>query len=315
MKYILFLLVCILPLYFPGTLSADASSTPSPEVLIWEAVHKDLPGKLYLAGTLHAAPRSLYPLDSTYDRVLNEASGIGVEIREEEMSELPALISRYGYFGAGSGKLSNCFSFLDFQKVCSFFMQHNPQYTPGELDRHRPWLLYTHAVHILLLKYPEYKTEYAMEKIILRHGGNRSVFSLETAESQIRFLALVPDRDSARLLLETISQTEKAGKDLEQILLSLKSGKIDPLEKMIREIHFKYPVFHKNLLAERNRIITEKLMHRLRKQETVLILVGAAHLAGAQSIPALLLERGCTLKQLSASGKSGKIAPDLPVKK
>ena len=52
MKYILFVLVCILPLYFPGTLSADVSSTPSPEVLIWEAVHKDLPGKLYLAGTL-----------------------------------------------------------------------------------------------------------------------------------------------------------------------------------------------------------------------------------------------------------------------
>ena len=299
---------------FPGTLPAESPAVPQ-NVLIWEATHKELPGKLYLAGTLHAAPRSLYPLDSTYDRVLKEVSGIGLEIREEEMAELPALIRRYGYFGGGNGKLSSCFSFLDFQKVCSFFMQHNPQYTPGELERHRPWLLYTHAVHILLLKYPEYKTEYAMEKILLQHAGKKRVFTLESAQSQIRLLALVPDRDSARVLLETLHNTEKAGKDLEKIMLALQSGDPAVLEEMVREIQIKYPSFHKNLLTERNKNITEKLLQALREKETLLILAGAAHFVGDQSIPSLLEERGCRIRLLPSSGKSGKIAPALPVKK
>lgn len=297
-----------------GELSAKGAASPTGKVLIWETTHKDLPGKLYLAGTLHAAPASLYPLDSTYDRVLQESSMIGLEIRDEEMATLPAVIGKYAFFPPGK-KLSDLYSFLDFQKICSFFMKHNTQYTPGALEQHRPWFLYMNCVQIHLIRFPDFKTEYGLENVILRHAPRKEMFSLESVESQIRTLAQIPDRDSARVLLDSVADMDKAGKDLDRIMLALKSGNMAPLEEMVNEVRLRYPVFYRNLLSGRNRQMAEKMMEILRKRQNVLILVGAAHFAGDQSIQEHLKKYGCQLRQLSASGKKGRISPVSPVKK
>ena len=50
------------------------------KVLIWEASAPGLPGKAYLAGSIHSGKAEWYPLDAAYDRALDASSVVYFEI-------------------------------------------------------------------------------------------------------------------------------------------------------------------------------------------------------------------------------------------
>lgn len=277
-------------------------------LLLWEVTLQDLPGKLFLAGSIHAAQKEFYPLDSTYDKVWKESSVVCFEIADQSAEDLSKAFLKYGLYPHGQ-KLSQKCSFMDFQKICAFFMQHSKEYTVAALDQFRPWALYMQSAQILLQRFPQYRFEYGMERIFSDFLEKRQLVGLESVESQIRSMSYVPDRDSLRVLLETISESGKAGRDLKRMTFALKEGTIAPLEEMIREMQVKYPAFHNALFVERNRRMTEKIFAFLRKKQTVFVLVGAGHFAGEDNILQLLRQRKCVIKQLKRSGKKGRFSP------
>lgn len=277
-------------------------------LLLWEVTHQDLPGKLFLAGSIHAAQKEFYPLDSTYDKAWKESKVVCFEIADQNAEDLSKAFLKYGLYPQGQ-KLSQKCSFMEFQKICAFFMQHDKQYTAAVLDRFRPWALYMQSARILLQKFPQYRFEYGMERVFSHHLGKRHLMGLESVDSQIRSISTVPDMVGVKLLLETISSREKAGRDLKRMTLSLQNGSIRPLEEMIREVEVKYPSFHQALFVERNRRMTEKIFPFLRKKQTVFVLVGAGHFAGKENILQLLRQRKCVIKQLKRSGTKGMFTP------
>lgn len=299
---------------FSGLLSAGEKKNSSGNVLIWEVTRKDLPGKLYLAGSIHAAPARLYPLDRIYDKVLQESSSVGFEIDAQSMQDLPRVVRQYAFFPPGK-KLSSLVSFMDFQKICAFIMKHNQNYTPEILEQIRPWMLYSEIIQMLLRKNSEFKQEYAMERAFLIHKGDRRTFALEDAESQIRGIAQVPDGETVRVVLRSIDRAAKADSELEQFILALKDGNTALLDTIVAELQKKYPSFHKHLFVERNKGMVRKMLPLLRKKETSLILIGAAHFAGEENILQLLRKDSCRIRQLDRMGSTGRITVIKSVKK
>lgn len=299
MRNFIFLVLSLLCFVLAGT----------EKVLVWETAAPGLPGKVYLTGSIHVGKKEWYPLDKTYDQVLEASSAVYFEISDPNPALIAQESQRYGMFPPGR-TLSGVLGFADFQTVCAFFSRNEPNMIPMVLERIRPWLLNISLARIYLMKHPEFSVECGLEKVFSRHLGNRKAYSLETVESQFSAMAKVPDAAAGRMLLESIRDFNQAGRDLKRIMESLENGSPDNLTMITNEMAFKHPEYFRCLFLERNQLMTEKIYDLLKEKQTVMVLIGAGHFAGTGSILEYLWEKGCTTIQLKRTGTPGKIRPE-----
>lgn len=278
-------------------------------VLIWEAAAPGLPGKVYLTGSIHVGKKEWYPLDRTYDQVLDASSAVYFEISDPNQALIAQESQRYGTFPQGR-TLSTVLGFADFQTICFFFSRNEPNMIPMVLERLRPWLLNIYIARIYITKHPELSSDCGLEKVFSRHLGNRGAYSLETVESQFRAMAKVPDAAAGRMLLESVRDFKQAGRDLKRIMESLESGSPENLTMITNEMAFRHPEIFRCLFLERNQLMAEKIYDLLKKKQTVMVLIGAGHFAGTGSVLEHLREKGCTTVQLKRTGLPGRIRPE-----
>lgn len=277
------------------------------KVLIWEVSAPNLPGKAYLAGSIHSGKTRWYPLDEAYDRAFDASSVIYFEIFKPDPQEIVRRTMSYGVFRDGR-TLSQVLGYLDFQLISQFFAAHAPSMLTV-LERFRPWMLSVQISQIYLQKHPEISREYGLENVFAKHLGGKTALSLESVDSQLKAMSDVSDAAAGRLLLDGIRDFANAGRDLNRIFRALETGVPDELSLITNEMAFKHPEFHRKLFVDRNRLIANRIYGMLKRKQTVFILVGAGHLAGKGSILELLRDQGCTAVQLNRLGRPGRIKP------
>ena len=267
-----------------------------------------MPGKAFLAGSIHSGKAQWYPLDLAYDKAFDAAEIIFFEIYKPDPQEVAKSTLSYGVFRDGR-TLSQVIGYPDFQQVCRFFAAHAPNMQPVLLERFRPWMLSLQISQIYLLKHPEISRAYGLESVFTRHLGSKQAGSLESIESQLKSMSSVSDAAAGRLLMEGIRDFADAGRDLKRIFRALETGVPDELYLITNEMAFKHPEFHRKLFVERNLQIAAKVYEMLKRKRIVFILVGAGHFAGKGNILELLRDRGCTTVQLKRLGKPGRLKP------
>jgi uncharacterized protein YbaP (TraB family) len=75
-------------------------------------------------------------------------------------------------------------------------------------------------------------------------------------------------------------------------------GRLDGLEQLV-ETFKTYPLFYKKLLVQRNRNWIPQIESFLKEDKNVLVIVGAAHLAGEDGLIALLKQKGLQIERVS----------------
>jgi len=278
------------------------------KVLIWEASAPGLPGKAYLAGSIHSGKAEWYPLDAAYDRAFDAASVIYFEIYKPDMQEATQKNLMHGIFRDGR-TLSQVLGMADFQQLCKFYAQFVPNVNPLRLERFRPWLLSVQISQFYLLRHPEIRRVYGLESVFTKHIGDKTPRSLESIDSQLLSISRISDAAAGRLLIKGVREFADAGKDMQRIFRALETGEPAALTLITDEMAFKHPEFHRALFIDRNRNIAEKVYSMLKQKQTVFVLVGAGHLAGKENILELLRDRGCTTVQLKRAGKPGRLKP------
>ena len=295
-------LLCIVLIAFNFILAADG------KVLIWKVTAPDLPGKAFLAGSIHSGKAQWYPLDGAYDKAFDASAVVFFEIYKPDQQETAKATMLYGLFRDGQ-KLPHVIGYPDFQQVCQFYAVHAPNMQPALLERFRPWMLSVQISQIYLQKHPEIRREYGLESVFTKHLGSKKAESLESIESQLKAMSDVSDAAAGRVLMEGIRDFSNAGRDLKRIFHALETGVPDELSLITNEMAFKHPEFHRKLFVERNQRIAGKIYKMLKEKQTVFILVGAGHFAGKGNILEFLREKGCTTIQLKRLGKTGRIKP------
>ena len=278
------------------------------KVLIWEVSGPKLPGKAYIAGSIHSGKAKWYPLDQAYDRAFDAASIVYFEIYKPDPQEIARQSLFFSMFQDGR-TLSQVLGYADFQTLCAFYATHAPGISPAVLERLRPWFLSVQTGQFYLAKHPEISRTYGLENVFFLHLAGKKPRSLESVESQLRAVSEISDAASARLLMENVRNFDQAGRDLDRIFRALETGVPDELSLIANEMAFKHPEFYRNLFLKRNQAIAEKVHELLKRKQVVFILVGAGHLAGRGNILELLREKGCSTIQLKRIGKPGRIRP------
>lgn len=282
--------------------------TAGEKILVWQATSPNLPGKLYLAGSVHIGKKSWYPLDSAYDKLVNESSAIYYEIHKLDKMEAAQISMQHGFF-PGNENLSHIANMSELVTIKNFMSQYSKSVPVYLVERFRPWLLNLEVAGAYLQTRKDLSRECGLESVFTKTFSDKPSFSLETIQLQVQSMSKVQDSIVLRMLLDSIRDFKNAGRDLERIFQAFETGDPAHLVPITTTMAFRYPAFYQSLIADRNQLMGQKIYRLMKKKQTVFILVGAAHLTGKDSLLDYLRERDCLIEQVNRSGVKGKIQP------
>lgn len=163
------------------------------------------------------------------------------------------------------------------------------------MDNVRPGMIAMDLTTLMLVR-----MGYAMEKGIDLHFLNRAredgkaVAALETLESQLQIFSTLPHADV--VLADTLDEFEQAEVLMRRLEQAWRSGDVELLQHMfIEEPERKYGGYrdiNEVLLYRRNRDMFDRLQRMLSADDSVFVVIGAAHMLGEHGLVERLRDAG-----------------------
>lgn len=250
-------------------------------------------GTLFLGGSVHALRSTDYPLPPAYNRAFDASSRIALEVEPKALSGASSAMLKAGSYPKGDS-LKNHVDPRTYDYLRRVFgLLKIPE---DKFSRYRPWLL------VLMMESPnmrELSDDLGVDEFLTRRAraNGKATFGLESIPEHIAVFSGLTDRQSEALLLLTfIPQANARGNDY--IMSAWRRGDIEALARSTRDAYREFPAFGERILGARNRRWAPKLEGYLKSGQTYFVVVGAAHLGGADGLLALLRARGCKVEQV-----------------
>lgn len=271
-------LLLLVALFFPLL----ASARPA----LWVA--KDADTTIYLFGTVHLLPADTdwhYP---GLDKALAASQTLYIELTDDDQATVAALVLRHGL--DPTHPLSGLLEPAELQKLEAAATQAGVPGGMQALNMMRPWLAALTLAAAPLLKAgldPQHGVDKQLKAQMLAAG--KPVLGLETAEQQIRLLADMPESTQIAFLRSTLRDIDKGPAQLTELIDAWKTGDIARIARIEDEdMRQQSPELYQRLLVQRNQAWAAKIARLLKQPGTIFIAVGAAHLAGPDSVQAQL---------------------------
>jgi hypothetical protein len=166
------------------------------------------------------------------------------------------------------------------------------------VDRFAPWFVATTLLELELAK-RGFSPEYGIEQGLAtraRHD-HKPIQGLETAAQQFGLLAGLPMPMQKRFLMMTLDESQQLDRELSELLRAWKEGDSDQLARLLSDEFDGFPDLYRTLTVDRNRAWVSRLTSLLDDRDDYLVVVGALHLVGRDSVVELLRKRGYEVVQ------------------
>jgi len=166
------------------------------------------------------------------------------------------------------------------------------------LDRFAPWFVATVMLQVEIARHG-FTTEHGVEQQFVDRAlaDRKPIRGLETPAAQFAVLASLSMPDQRRFLVKTLEDSAQAEARLEQLLQAWRNGDTAALASVLADEFEAFPELYRPLTEDRNRDWVEQLVGLLSGPEDYLVVVGALHLVGRNSVVDLLRQRGYTVRR------------------
>ena len=261
-------------------------------------VTKDADTTIYLFGTVHLLPNDADWHDATLDRAVADSQALYIELTDDDPGNMMALVLRYGLDAAHP--LSSQLDADEQQRLRTVATEAGVPGGMQALNVMRPWLAALTLTTAPLLKAgldPEHGVDKQLKAQMSAAG--KPVFGLETAEQQMHFLADMPQEVQLDFLRSAMRDADKGPTQLTRLIDAWKSGDVATIARLEDEdMRQTAPELYQRLLVQRNEAWAAKIAALLQQPGTVFIAVGAAHLAGPDSVQVQLQKLGVEAHRL-----------------
>jgi uncharacterized protein YbaP (TraB family) len=261
-------------------------------------VVKDADTTIYLFGTVHLLPTDTDWRYPALDQALAASDSLTIELTDDDPVRMQALVLQYGLDPAHP--LSDKLSATENATLAKAAQTVGVPGGVNTLQMMRPWLAGLTLAVAPLLKAgmdPAHGVDKLLKAQMLAAG--KPVDGLETAEQQIRFLADLPADVELEFLRSTLRDVDKSRAELTTLIDAWKNGDVATIARIEDEDLAQHaPELYQRLLVQRNQAWATKITAMLQKPGTFFIAVGAAHLAGPDSVQAQLETRGTSVERL-----------------
>ena len=166
------------------------------------------------------------------------------------------------------------------------------------VDGYAPWFVAVTLMAIELAK-RGFSPEMGVEQTLAARAtaDHKPIVGLETPEQQFAVLGSLPLEQQKHFLLMTLEEVDEVDTELEQMLSAWKSGDTQRLESLLSEEFNEFPELYRPLTEDRNRAWLPKIEDMLDDDDDYLVVVGALHLVGHNSVIDLLEHAGYKVTQ------------------
>lgn len=167
----------------------------------------------------------------------------------------------------------------------------------AQMDPMRPWLVALTLAVAPMMK-AGYDPQSGVEKILKHRAeeAGKPITGLETIDQQIGLLAGLSEETQLDLLRSTLTDFDDATTELDTLVQAWAAGDVDTIARTaVDKMRTESEELYEALLVRRNTAWADQIQDLLKGSGTTFIAVGSAHLAGADSVQALLEARGVTV--------------------
>lgn len=262
------------------------------EPAMW--VVKDADSTIYLLGTFHLTKPDMHWRSDKIDAAFKDSDELWLEASPySDEAMLQKLLLKHGFDPQHplSGKLNGD----DWAKVQSAAELGG---VPVEaVEQMRPWL-----AALTLVVAPMMKEGYDPEKGADRQlelsaqSGNKIVKTFETPGQQLEFFSSLPQQSEIAFLVQTLDEIAAGPKYVDRMADAWLAGDTGEIESMVlNRMKEGAPELYDALFVRRNLDWCNQIETVMKGAGTSFVAVGAGHLVGDDSVPAILAKRGFTV--------------------
>jgi len=287
----------LLPPVAVAAQSAAAAPAAAAKHLAWR-VSKGPRTVAFLVGSIHVLTTKAYPLPPVFDTVFEQSATLVEEVDLGASGDVSALLPTAA--GAVFTDGQTLRTVLDAATFAQVEAKVAATGLPIALvERMKPWLV------AMLLVVPELsRAGFDPAQGLDRHyfdrarDAGRPVRGLETAAYQVERLNGLPLSVQIDMLKATLDDVEAQVRSVDTIVTAWRGGDLATLERLLLQSFRESPAIYQRLLVDRNRDWVPKIAQCVAEPAPCLVVVGAAHLLGADGLVTLLGAAGFTLEQM-----------------
>ncbi len=275
---------------------ASAASAPAQEKsLLWEA-HRD-GNSIHLLGSIHYLRQEHYPLHPTILKTLEGSRRLVLEIDLNSLSmesAQKATLQKAVYRDGSTLQKSVSAETYDLASRRATELGLDVRI----LNPMKPWFA---AVTLVSIQSQRMGLDPSLG--VDRHlaarakSAGKPTAGLETLESQLGVFDGLSAREQELMLRETVAELERLDKNINQIVATWLRGDADGLAGLLHSGMREYPELYEKVVVERNRRWTGEIEKLLAQGGGDMVVVGAAHLVGRDSVVEMLKARGYRVEQ------------------
>lgn len=268
----------------------------TPALPLWEL--EGTSNTIRLFGSVHFLRKEDYPLPQSIRRSIEDADVLVMELDMDDLNPIQAQATLTQMALDPDGR--------DLEALIgsSNFATARRQAAAIDIDLEtlrlfEPWFAALQISQLRLAQLGLDPTQGIESRLTLqaRHDG-KPIIGLETLEGQLGTMDSLPADAQTRFLLITLDEAAEIDDLMDDLLRAWRRGDVDTLERELLGGLHEQPELYAALLVERNRNWTDRLLDLIDDDKDYLVVVGALHLVGDDSVLAMLERRGYRSRQL-----------------
>lgn len=297
-KYFIGIAAVILSLLFlhsPASHALKGRAVKTKKHFLW-AVESER-NTVYLLGSMHILKSDSYPLPRGIEGIYDCCKKVVFETDIDGMNEPSSqgTMLKRGMYPPGNTLSQN----ISGQTYGKLEKTLNASGLPiARFERFRPWFI---ALTITAMEIQRlgFDPELGVDRYFFNKSkrDRKRLFFLESNEFQINLMAKMTASQQEMFLRETLKELEVIGSMASDLVNAWLTGSVDKLNSILKISFQEYPEIYKRFFTERNRGWVTKIERLLNQKEDILIIVGAGHLVGKDSVVDLLKQKGYKVRQ------------------
>lgn len=256
-------------------------------------------GDTWLLGSVHYLREADYPLPAAVDTLYERADRLVLEL---DLDDIDAAAMQTQLVSAAMLPAGRSLDDVLDADVYGLAAERAAELGVSleSLARFEPWLVGLTLTDLGMAQHG-FRSDRGLEQYLLgrAQSDGKPVEGLESVQAQIDAFETLSDAEQQALLEQTLADLDNAEKATSRLIDAWRDGRLETLgEELLAEFEG-YPRLYRMLVVDRNRSWLEPIVEHVERPGDELVVVGALHLVGADSLVAMLEERGYTVERVS----------------
>ena len=275
--------------------SAGASAESHP-LSMWQL--NGASNRIYLLGSVHLLREQDYPIPSTIYTAYQDADTLIMELDMDDLdpATTQALVSELGLIEGGRTLMDVMGDdlYARAEEIAADINIPLPMFAQSE-----PWLAAI-TVEQLMLTRVGFNPNLGIETHLMGKAAadGKEILGLEEFAQQLGYLDALSIDAQRSLLMQTLSEAKDIEPMMDGLIDAWRQGDVGFLESEMLADMQGYPELYEALVVARNRDWTKQIEALLDDKQNYLIVVGALHLVGEDSLPSMLRRNGKEVAQM-----------------